>query len=224
VRKRRAIVTYSMLVISIILCGCGTISSVKPMGAGNKSFVFSAGGPVAPVYDINMPLPYSVLRYRFGLDDNTDIHIGVHPTMALLANLGLDVGITKHFVRNDGLRPGFSASLCLYGFYDFTDVSSVRVYPDVALIMTYDISRRVPVLYLGLESMIQFTEPYIVPVFLLGSEFSLGSRFTLSTEARWYAPTESGEDRVVDFALTPFGQGAVGFVLGFAYRFGGRQR
>jgi len=194
------------------------------MGTGNKSLVFSAGGPVAPVYDVDIPLPYSVLRYRFGLNDNTDMHIGIHPTMALFANLGLDVGLTKHFARNRGLRPGFSASVGLYGFYDFTDASSARVYPDLALIMTYDISRRVPVLYLGMENMFQFTEPYIIPAFLLGGEFSLGSRSTLSFETRWYAPTESGDDRVVDFALTPFGQGAIGFVLGFAYSFGGRNR
>jgi hypothetical protein len=222
VKLRKEIVVCSVFVICLISLQCGTVSSVRPMGAGNKSLVFSAGGPVAPVYDINMPLPYSVLRYRFGLSDNTDMHIGIHPTMALFANLGLDVGVTKHFVRNDGLRPGFSASLCLYGFYDFTETTSARVYPDVALIMTYDISRRVPVLYFGLESMIQFTEPYMVPAFLLGGEFTLGSRSALRLETRWYAPTESGDDRVVDFALTPFGQGAIGFVLGFEYRFGGR--
>jgi len=148
--------------------------------------------------------------------------IGIHPTMALFANLGLDVGVTRHFIRNEGLRPGFSASVSMYGFYDFTETSSARLFPDVALLMTYDISRRVPVLYLGLESMIQFTEPYVVPALLAGGELRLGNRFTLSAEARWYAPTESGDDRVVDFAFTPFGQGAVGCVVGFAYRFGGR--
>ncbi|UCF69803.1 MAG: hypothetical protein JSW49_06255 [candidate division WOR-3 bacterium] len=221
-RAGKAIVICVVLFTCLVLSRCGTISSVRPMGAGNKSLVFSAGGPVAPVFDIDMPLPYSVLRYRFGLNDDTDIHIGLHPTMALFANLGFDIGVTKHFARSAGLRPGFSAGASIYAFYDFSETASARVYPDVALILTYDISQRLRVLYLGLESMIQFDEPYIVPALFLGAEYSLGSRFNLNAEARWYAPTESGDDRVVDFTFTPFGQGAVGLVLGCEYRFGRR--
>jgi hypothetical protein len=221
-KLRMGIVAFIFLVFCIFALECGTVASVRPIGAGNKSIVFSAGGPVAPVYDINMPLPYSVLRYRFGLNDDTDAHIGVHPTLALFGDVGLDMGLTKHFTRNQGLRPGFSAGVSLYGFYDFSEVSNARLYPELSFILTYDVSKRVPVIYLGVENMIQFTEPYVVPACLLGGEFALSRRLALSLETRWYAPIESGDDRVVDYSITPFGQGAVGFVLGFSYVFGGR--
>ena len=221
-KKRMGIVASIFLILCIFVLECGTVASVKPMGAGNKSVVFSAGGPVAPVYDIDMPLPYSVLRYRFGLNDDTDVHISIHPTLALFGDAGLDIGLTKHFARNEGLRPGFSAGMSLYGFYDFSEVANARVYPELSFIFTYDVSKRVPVIYLGVENMIQFTEPYLVPACLLGGEFALNRRLAISLETRWYAPTESGDDRVVDYSITPFGQGAVGFVLGFSYSFGGR--
>lgn len=215
-------VAYVCLVVCFIFLACGTVASVKPMGTGNKALVFSAGGPVAPVYDIEMPLPYSVFRYRFGVNDNADAHVGLHPTMGLFGNLGLDIGLTKHFVRNVGLRPGISAGMSLYGFYDFSEAGNARLYPELSVILTYDVSTRVPVIYLGVENMIQFTEPYIIPACLLGGEFVLSNRFALSLEARWYAPNESGDDRVVDYSITPFGQGAFGFVFGFAYTIGGR--
>jgi len=219
---RRLTVAFACLILCFVLVKCGTVASVKPLGAGNKSLSFSAGGPVAPVYDIDMPLPYSVLRFRFGMNDDTDAHLGLHPTMALFGNAGFDLGLTKHFIRNSGLRPGFSGSVVLYGFSDFAEVGNVRVYPECSFILTYDVSRRFPVVYLGVENMIQFTEPYVIPAFLLGGEAALSRRLGFSLETRWYAPTESGDDRVVDYALSPFGQGAVGFVLGVAYTFGGR--
>jgi hypothetical protein len=222
VKVRMQVVAYIGLATSLVFMGCGTVASVKPMGAGNKALVFSAGGPVAPVYDIEMPLPYSVLRYCFGLNENTDVHVGIHPTMGFFGNLGVDVGLTRHFWRNRGLRPGISAGMSLYGFYDFAELDHARLYPELSLILTYDISKRVPVIYLGVENMFQFTRPYIVPVCLVGGEFSASSRLTLNLEARWYAPNESGDDRVVDYILTPFGQGALGFVLGVTYSFSGR--
>jgi hypothetical protein len=214
----RNVVVYAVLVSCVLLLQCGTVSSVKPLGVGNKAIAFSAGGPVAPVYDMDIPLPYSVLRYRFGLKDNTDIHIGIHPTMALFGNLGIDAGVTRHFMRNLGMRPGISAGLALYGFYDFADLDHMRAYPELSIIFSYDIFRSSHVVYFGGQGMIQFAEPYIVPAAVAGGEFSLGRNFALSIETRWYAPTESSDDRVVDFRLRPFDQGALGFVLGLGYR------
>ncbi len=215
---REDVVVCFTLFVCLLLLQCGTVSSVKPAGAGNKSFVLSAGGPVAPVYDMEIPLPYSVLRYRLGLEGNTDLHVGIHPTMALFGNLGVDAGITRHFARSLGLRPGFSAGFALYGFYDFGEVGHMRFYPELSVLFTYDILNSRHVLYGGAQSMIQFSEPYVVPAFMLGGEISLGRRYALTLETRWYAPFESGDDRVVDFTLTPFGRGALGFVLGFGYQ------
>jgi len=217
-------VAYACLTICFIILACGTVASVKPMGAGNKALVFSVAGPVAPVYDIKMPMPYSVLRYRFGLNDNTDAYIGIHPTLGLFGNIGLDAGVTRHFARSLGWRPGISAGMSLYGFYDFVELGNARLYPELSLILSYDVSERVPVIYFGIENMFQLTKPYVVPVCLVGSEFALGSRVALSVETRWYAPTESGDDRVVDYTIIPFGQGALGFALGFTYSFSRRQQ
>jgi hypothetical protein len=212
------VVVYLVLSICILIIHCGTVSSVKPLGSGNKAVVFSAGGPVAPVYDMNIPLPYSVLRYRSGLNSSTDFHIGIHPTMALFGNLGIDAGFTRHFMRSRGLVPGLSAGFVLYGFYDFADLNHLRAYPELSVIFSYDIGRSDHVVYMGGQTMLQFAEPYVVPAVITGGEFSLGKNLILSLETRWYAPTESSDDRVVDFRFRPFDQGAVGFVVGLGYK------
>jgi len=60
---RRAAVCF-LIAILLSSLGCGTDASVQPIGKGRSNLAFSSGGPVAPVFDINMPMPYSVLRYR----------------------------------------------------------------------------------------------------------------------------------------------------------------
>jgi hypothetical protein len=84
-----------VLILFLCIIGCGSVSSVRPIGAEEKAVTLSSGGPVTEIFGITMPLPYSVLRYRQGLRNNTDLHIGIHPTMAILGNLGIDVGLTK---------------------------------------------------------------------------------------------------------------------------------
>jgi hypothetical protein len=207
----------------IILClsviGCGSVSSVRPIGVEEKSVALSSGGPVSEVFGVTMPLPYSVLRYRQGLSNNTDLHIGIHPTMAILGNLGIDVGLTKQIIVQSGWRPAFVLGGSVYGFYHFNDASSIRAYPEISMIASYNLGSRREVIYFGAQNMIQFSEPYLISVFLIGSEIPLGNHFILDLEAKWYAPVEESEKRVVNYSITPAGHGVIGFVFGLSYKF-----
>lgn len=207
--------------LSILCLGlyhCGTVASVRPLGRGKSSITLSSGGPVAPIFDIKMPLPYTVLRYRRGLNTSTDFHVGIHPTMLILGNLGVDVGLTKQVVSQLGLRPALCMEASIYAFYHMYDFSSVRIHPALSLIGSYQFANHRHIVYFGTQSMMQFTDPYVVLAPLVGFEFSIGRKLLLNLETKWYAPTEESERRVVDYTIKPFDYGALGFVWGLSYR------
>ncbi len=209
------------LLIAVLLgsLGCGTVASVQPIGKGHSSLAFSSGGPVAPVFDINMPMPYSVLRYRRGLNESTDLHFGIHPTMLVLGNLGVDVGITRHFVHQSGIRPALSIATSVYGFLHMSEFSSIRAYPEITAIGCYRLSKHAHAFYFGSHVMIQFARPYFILAPLIGFEIPFGNRIILNLETKWYAPHEESKDRVVDYTLRPLNYGALGFVWGITYKF-----
>lgn len=204
--------------LCICIVGCGTVPSVRPIGTGEKSVTLSSGGPVTEIYDITMPIPYSVLRYRQGINDNTDFHLGIHTTMAILGNLGVDFGLTKQITEQSGWKPSFAVEGSIYGFYHFNEFSSIRAYPEISFIGSYNIWDN-RIMYFGVQNMIQFTEPYIVTAPFIGFELPFGNHFILNLETKWYGPSEESEDRVVDYNYKPFGYGALGFVWGASYKF-----
>ncbi len=219
VATHRSVAVCLLIAVMLGCFGCGTVASVRPIGKGKSSLAFSSGGPVASVFDINMPVPYSVLRYRRGLNESTDFHFGIHPTMLILGNLGIDVGITKHIIPQSGMRPALSVGTSVYGFLHMNELSSIRAYPEIAVIGSYRLSKCAHAFYFGTHAMIQFVRPHFIFAPLIGFEIPLGRRIILNLETKWYAPSEESEDRVVDYTLRPFNYGAVGFVWGISYKF-----
>lgn len=208
-----------IVVLCLFIIGCGSVSSVRPIGAEERSYTLSVGGPVAKVSGIKMPLPYSVLRYREGVTSSTDGYVGIHPTMAILGNLGVDLGFTKQLMGQSGWKPAFALGITIYGFFHFIEPSSIRIYPEISMIASYNLGSRREVIYFGAQNMIQFSEPYLISVFLLGSEIPFGNHFILNLEAKWYAPFEESEKRAVDYSITPAGHGVIGFVFGLSYKY-----
>ena len=166
-----------------------------------------------------MPIPYAALRYRRGLTEDMDVHAGIHPNMVLLANLGVDLGLTKRLVSPNGWIPSVSAEGSIYGFYHFNDIQSVRVYPELSLIASYERMRPAQYLYFGVQNMFQGSRPYVVSVPLVGLETPLTPRFVLNAEGKWFAPMEGSDDRAVDYSYTPLDHGALGVVVGGTYKF-----
>ena len=79
--KRIHLIFLSLLVLT----GCGTVSTVRPLPAGERALAFSLGGPITTLPGIaDVPLPYTTLRYRWGIADNLEGHVGIHPTMIMI--------------------------------------------------------------------------------------------------------------------------------------------
>jgi hypothetical protein len=208
---------FLLMCVIVASVHCGTVAAVRPIGKDRSSLTLCSGGPVAPVFDIQMPIPYSVLRYRRGLNENTDFHCGIHPTMMVLGNVALEVGITKLLVNQNRWRPALAVEGSVYGFWHVPDLSTTRAYPEIGLVASYSLSRGGHLVYFGMQNIIQYDEPYWIFAPLLGVELPLG-RFNISLEAKWYAPTEQSDNRIVDYTLIPADQGAIGFVWGLSYR------
>ncbi len=216
---KEKIVKYLILVSYLIFISCGTVSSVCPLGRGKSALTVSSGGPVTEIFGIKMPIPYSVVRYRRGMTDNTDLHFGIHTTMLVMGNIGLDFGMTKQFILQSGWRPATSLELSIYGFYHMHKLNTIRAFPSLSLIGHYQLTELKHTLYWGAQGIFQYTSPILIVALVFGGEIPTGKRVLVNLETKWYAPNEPSEKRVVDYELKPFDYGAIGFVWGLSYKF-----
>jgi len=198
---------------------CGTVTAVAPLHRGESAIGVSLGGPVANVGGMNIPMPYAVARYRYGLNDRAGLYAGGHLTAAALRVVGLDFGFSYHFLRQQGWVPCVGTSAGLAAFIE--PGGDAALFPQLDIVASYRLGDRVTA-YFGSQSMYQFVfAPAVVLAPLVGGEFRLNNRFGLALEAKWYAPTETTHPRNVDYKLPIDNHGAVGFVLGANWLLGG---
>lgn len=215
----RALFAAALLLFAL-LAGCGTVAAVRPLQLGESALALSVGGPVARVAGLDIPLPYPVLRYRYGLSDNTGLHAGIHLMPAAMGVIGLDAGYSYHFLRQSGWIPSAGATAGLAIFIKPGAIDQ-RVFPTLDANASWLLGDRT-LAYLGCQSMYQFSDtPYVVLAPLIGAEVRVARRLSLGLETKWYAPTEPTNPRIVDYRLPIAGKGAVGFNLGVNYRFRG---
>lgn len=213
------ILRAAVLLFAILAAGCGTVNAVRPLARGQSSIAFSVGGPVASVAGMNIPLPYAVARYRYGLDDNTSVYAGAHLLMASFGVLGLDGGVTHHFIDQRGGVPAVGAGVGLCGLIEPGGES--RLLPEAEVVGSYLLGGR-SLTYFGVQSMFQTSQdPYFVLAPFVGEEVRLGRRLSLSLESKWYAPGHDTKPRNIDYRIPIGGKGALGFVLGANYHVGG---
>jgi hypothetical protein len=206
----------------VILTGCGTVSTVRPLPVGERALAFSLGGPVASIPGIaDVPLPYTTLRYRWGIIDNLEGHIGIHPTMLVFGTLAADVGLSYQFLSPLKWRPGLCLGLNPTMWLNPFNDNGSGAAPSADLTASWDVNRSI-LLYTGGQAFFQLQEPYVPWAVLMGSEFSAGKYLGLSAELKWYAPSENSTYRVVNYPISPGGLGAFGVVLGISLYPGGR--
>ncbi len=203
--------------------GCGSITSVRPIGQGKQSLSFAVGGPFADYFGGSKPIPYGLIRYRRGLNDKTDLFASYHLTPAIFGVVGLDVGLAKQFAAQKGKRPAVSIGGGVNFFmlaYDTShafkpDFSSFRAFPQLYIIGSYTIKQHL--VYFGADNMFQWTNPYLISVMVLGGEYRWSRLFRTTLEARWYAPWENSVFRAVHYTAPIQKHGDVGIILGFNF-------
>jgi len=219
VLHRHLIAAALPLVVSLAVVRCGAVTAVTPLHRGESSLSASFGGPVANVSGMNIPIPYAVARYRYGLSDRTGIYAGFHPLAAGFRVIGLDFGFSYHFLKEQGWIPTVGAITGVTAFIQ--PGGSQALFPQLDLVASYRLGDRFTT-YFGSQSVYQFsTTPSVILAPLVGGKFKVNDRLSLCLEAKWYTPTELTHPRNVNYTLPVADHGAVGFVLGAEWLFGG---
>ena len=66
--KRMHLIRAALPVVVLMAAvRCGTVTAVTPLHRGESALTASVGGPVASIAGMNIPMPYAVARYRYGL-------------------------------------------------------------------------------------------------------------------------------------------------------------
>jgi len=218
-KHRHLVLTTMTALILLAAARCGTVAAVAPLRRGESALAVSLGGPVADVAGMNVPIPYVVARYRNGLSDRAGLYAGVHLLPAALGVVGVDFGFSYHFLEQRGWVPCVGAAAGIGAFIE--PGGRDALFPQLDLVASYRLGDHFTT-YFGSQSMYQFkSAPAVVLAPLIGGEFRLGNRFALGLEAKWYAPTEPTRPRNVTYKLPIGNHGAVGFVLGANWLFGG---
>jgi len=217
--QKRLMVAVLAGVALLALSRCGTVTAVTPLHRGESAVAASLGGPVASVAGMNSPLPYAVARYRYGLNDQAGMYAGGHLLAAGLGVIGVDFGFSYHFLKQQGWIPTMGAAAGIAAFIQ--PGGRDALFPQLDLVASYGLGDRFTT-YFGAQSMYQFsTKPNVVLAPLVGGQFEIGDHLSLGLEAKWYAPTEPTRPRNVNYTLPIGGHGALGFVLGVNWLFGG---
>lgn len=205
---------------ALTLSACGTVAAVRPLLKGQSSLGVSVGGPVARVSGMDIPMPYAVARYRYGLNNQAGVYAGAHLMVAALGVVGLEGGFSYHFLNQQGWVPTVGGSAGLVGLIK-PGSPDQAFFPQLDLTASWLFRDRF-IAYVGSQSVYQFNaKPHVVLAPFVGGQWDISPAFSVNLEAKWYAPTEPTKPRNVDYRLGVAGKGAVGFVLGAGYRFGG---
>ncbi|UCG43717.1 MAG: hypothetical protein JSU73_03625 [candidate division WOR-3 bacterium] len=216
--------TGALLVPAVIIIafasGCGTVASIWPMAGGRSSVSISAGGPFANVGGVQLPIPYVVARYRYGITDQLGLYAGTHPLIAGFGTAGLEGGLTWHFIKQKGFVPCIGVGAGAIGFYEFDGGGGRSLLPTAEITAAYMGKRSVA--YAGVHTMCQLSPSfYMTYTPYVGQEYRLTRRLSVNVETRWYAAYEDNQPRAITFPLTIANHGALGLVGGINCLIGG---
>jgi hypothetical protein len=145
--------------------------------------------------------------------------VGGHLLASVFGLAGLDFGFSYHFLQQQGWIPTVGAIAGITAL--IKPGGSEAIFPQFDLVASYRMGDRFTT-YFGSQSMYQFQyTPNLVLAPFVGGRFKVSDPFSLNLEAKWYAPTEPTHPRNVNYKLPIGNHGAVGFVLGASWLFGG---
>jgi hypothetical protein len=213
------VIRISLILTLLLIIGCGTVTTIRPIRKGESAFAFSLGGPVTNVSGMNIPIPYTVIRYRYGLRDNLNLYAGSHLLLFALGDIGLDAGISYYFLKQAKWIPAVGIGAGIYGFSK--PGKDIRAFPEFEFTGSYIFGNRF-LTYFGTQSMFQFNaKPNLVLSPFIGEEVRISKKFSVTLETKWYAPSEVTKPRAIDYKIPISNHGALGFVFGLNYLLGG---
>lgn len=220
----KRILVLSLCLSFLAMVGCGTATTARPLLRRQSAATFALGGPVANVGGLQVPLPYAVGRYRYGVTDRVGVHASVHLLMAAFGVAAGDAGVTWHPIDQRGLVPCFGIGAGLVGMRELDGDQGSVLLPTFEATASYLAGDR-SLTYVGFNAMcgpLPKSDATFAPY--VGHELRVGPRLSVTVEARWYAAPAANKPRTVTYSMPIANCGALGFVGGVNYLWGGWYR
>jgi hypothetical protein len=191
-----------------------------PLAKGTTEVSASLGGPVVLLDKKPLPVPISTVGVAHALSDLATVRGALHPTAAAFGIAGLDAGLVLHPL--EGHRALLTTGLDAHAFVNGADTVFladpwIATRHPLAPWISLAGGAHVPIRYLTSSAELRDTSP-VMPTLFVQPAFVF-RRFELDVEVRWYALASKASPVAPDW-LTPGGVGALGLLLGGAYRFG----
>lgn len=210
----------------VLLSGCMASRAVAPLDAGQHGVTLSLGGPFVQFGGAPVPVPFTHLGYRYGIDGHTNVHAGLQVSTPLLVGVAaFDVGIARELLTAQGPRPRLMLEYTTT--FAVGDASSgpapggFRFFQDLALVATWDLpareGRRPHRIYLGADAFMGVGPSFgaVVTPFL-GTELRASKTVGVQLELDWHAPF-TRTTFVAPVWYGPGDQGVVGAKLALTF-------
>jgi len=206
------------------LCRCGSAASMWPLREGQAVAALEAGGPVVNLSGAQLPVPYPVARFRYGVTDRFNVDVGGHLLMPWFGVAGFDAGASYHFIDQAGWRPCLGVAIGEIGLIEFDGRSATTFLPQAEVTASY-LRPNHSLSYFGVHTLYQLRPKFYMTYSpYVGHNFSVGRRLSVSLEMKWYAAYERTTPRAAKFSLAIANHGGLGFVAGVSYHWGGWYR
>jgi len=222
----RTALTFPILAAGfVLLTGCGTAHTARPLGKGNTAIVASLGGPIADLGPATVPVPLPTVGIKHGVSERNDLFADWHVMPALMSTAAFDVGASWYFLDQNKGRPGMSTALTLLTAFNTTDLWFAA---DSQLTASWLLHPR-HLLYLGFHLVfvpvrsdtLDSAPVHFAP--MLGGEVRLGKNrgFGLGVEVKWADPWKGTDPMIVDYAGS---QGGLCITGGFNFYLGRKDK
>ena len=209
------------LLLTLLLSGCGTMNSARPLSPGEHTVGATFGGAMVAFAGTHIPLPNLVVEGRSGLttlaDRPVDVNYGLNTTGLPFGVVGLHGGASWLAMEQQGGRPALSLSSRLY-LYDNhldrrKDADPRKLWGMEQLEATASWAPGRVLVYAGVSEYLDFSNPGLLLSPFVGTELPIGKRSRLQLELRHFAINQSKTLNTINW-LT-WGPGAIGLTLGY---------
>lgn len=207
--------THALACLTFLLASsCAATRALAPLDKGQHGVNISLGGPFVEFGGAPLPVPFTALGYRYGIDGKTDVHAAVYPSTGVLVGVAAwDVGVSRQLLDAAGGRPRIMVDATTYWAVGDNgvggDPAGFRFFLTPSLVFTWDIGRPKHRLYVGTELMFQ-PAPQVraMPSLMFGTELQASRAVGIQLELGW-----SGFHRNTNVgAVTWVGPGQIGAV------------
>ena len=216
----------------LLLLGCGTINTARPLPEGAQALSATFGGPMVAFGEGYVPLPNLVVEHRIGMpqwsNHALDVNYGLNLTTIAFDQIGLHVGASTLLLDQNGGVPAVSVATKTFVYNNYLSkgpAESEGIWAAQTFDLTTSWQVKSALFYLGGRQALDYKSPSFLLTPFVGVEIGkngivtnqkTGSSFQL--EFQHYGTGRINEASLVEWR-TIQDTGAFGFSFGYSNRF-----